>query len=99
MSYVKTNIGKFVPNIREFKDDEIETMTAKEFDELPLSDQISIYNRFPEAYSRLTGKTSDATTAQDATEPTPEDKAKQFAVEFERRVDDAIRRAFHPNEG
>lgn len=96
--YVKSNIDLFTPKYREFEDAEVETMTAKEFDELPLSDQISIYNRFPEAYSRLTGKTSDATTAQDATEPTPEDRAKQFAVEFERRVDDAIRRAFHPNE-
>ena len=99
MSFVRSNIDLFTPKYREFEDAEVETMTAKEFDELPLSDQISIYNRFPEAYSRLTGKTSDATTAQDATEPTPEDRAKQFAVEFERRVDDAIRRAFHPNEG
>ena len=99
MSYVKTNIGKFVPNIREFKDDEIETMTAKEFDKLPLSDQINIYHRFPEAYSRLTGKTVDDTATKDTSEPTPEDRAKAFAVEFERRVDDAIRRAFHPNEG
>ena len=97
--YVKSNIDLFTPKYREFEDAEVETMTAKEFDELPLSDQISIYNRFPEAYSRLTGKTSDATTAQDTPEPTPEDRAKQFAVEFERRVDDAIRRAFHPNEG
>lgn len=99
MSYVKTNIDLFAPKYREFADDEIETMTAKEFDELPLSDQINIYHRFPEAYSRLTGKTVDDTATKDTSEPTPEDRAKAFADAFEKRVDDAIRRAFHPNEG
>ena len=99
MSYVKTNIDLFAPKYREFADDEIETMTAKEFDELPLSDQISIYHRFPEAYARLTGKIVDDTATKDTSEPTPEDRAKAFADAFEKRVDDAIRRAFHPNEG
>ena len=54
-------------------------MTAKEFDELPLSDQICIYHRFPEAYSRLIGKTVDDTATKDTSEPTPEDRAKAFA--------------------
>ena len=99
MSYVRSNIDKFMPSCRGFEDDEVETMTAKEFDELPLSDQICVYNRFPEAYRRLTGKTVDDTATKDTPEPTPEDKAKAFCDAFERRVDDAIRRAFHPNEG
>ena len=29
----------------------------------------------------------------------PDEEAKAFADAFEKRVDDAIRRAFHPNEG
>lgn len=61
MSYVKTNIDLFTPKYREFEDAEVETMTAKEFDELPLSDQISIYNNHRHEYDRLAhGKGTDA---------------------------------------
>ena len=99
MSYVKTNIDLFAPKYREIEDTEIASMTQEQFDELPLCDQIHIFNAHRTEYDRLTGKTSDATTTQDAPEPTPEDRAKAFADAFEKRVDDAIRRAFHPNEG
>ena len=95
MSYVRSNFDVFARNVREFEVSEVETMTEKEFDELPLSDQISIYNRFPDQYNRLTGRNE---TAEPSTEDTRSD-AQRFADEFEKRVDDAIRRAFHLNEG
>ena len=97
MSYVKTTI-QFPDRSHGLTEEEARKLTVEEFDELPLSDQMHLFNNHRSVYDRLTGKTSDATTAQDAPEPTPEDREKQFAVEFERRVDDAIRRAFHPNE-
>ena len=97
MSYVQTTI-QFPDISHGFTEEEARKLTVEEFDELPLSDQMHLFNNHRSVYDRLTGKTSDATTAQDAPEPTPEDREKQFAVEFERRVDDAIRRAFHPNE-
>ncbi len=62
MSHVKTNIDSLLKrNAREYKDSEVETMTEKEFDELPLCDQISIFNRFPDQYNRLTGKSTEDT--------------------------------------
>lgn len=97
--YVKSNIDKYLKYTgHDYSVEEVSALNAEQFDRLALQDQIHIFNVYPAEYSRLTGKTSDATTAQDAPEPTPEDREKQFAVEFERRVDDAIRRAFHPNE-
>ena len=83
MSYLKTNIDAFVPsNTREFEDSEVETMTEKQFDELPLCDQISIYNRFPNAYARLTGKSAED-TAPDISDGGSE--AKVAIDEFESR--------------
>lgn len=62
MSYLRTNFDSLLKsNSREYKDSEVETMTEKQFDELPLCDQISIYNRFPNAYARLTGKSAEDT--------------------------------------
>lgn len=82
MSYVRSNIDKFMPSCRGFEDDEVETMTAKEFDELPLSDQINIYHRFPDQYNRLTGRCIENTTPQTEDRRTEEEK---FADEFEAR--------------
>ncbi len=83
MSYLKTNIDAFAPrNTREFEDSEVETMTEKQFDELPLCDQISIYNRFPDQYNRLTGRCTENTTPQTEDTRTEEEK---FADEFESR--------------
>lgn len=95
MSYLRSNIDIFARNVREFEETEVSEMTAEQFNELPLSDQVSIYNRFPSEYDRLTGR---AETAELIAEDTRSD-AQRFADEFEKRVDDAIRRAFHPNEG
>ena len=80
--YVKSNIDLFTPKYREFEDAEVETMTAKEFDELPLSDQINIYRRFPDQYNRLTGRCIETTTPQ--TEDT-RTEGEKFADEFESR--------------
>ena len=83
MMHIKSNIDKFVQsNCRDFEDSEVETMTEKQFDELPLSDQISIFNRFPDQYNRLTGKCTENTTPQTEDTRTEEEK---FADEFEQR--------------
>lgn len=91
MSHVRTNFDVFVRNIREFDDNELETMTTAEFDALPLADQISIYNGHRGAYNRLAGKTTDDTTTH--TEDSRTDSQK-FCDEFERRLDEALARAF-----
>lgn len=83
MSYLRTNIDTFAPrNTREFEDSEVETMTEKQFDALPLADQISIYNRFPSEYARLTGKKAED-TAPDTSDGRSE--AKEAIDEFEQR--------------
>ena len=83
MMYLKTNFDAIAPrNTREFEDSEVETMTEKEFDELPLCDQISIFNRFPNAYARLTGKSAED-TAPDTSDG--RDKAEEAIDEFEAR--------------
>ena len=83
MMHITSNIDKFVQsNCRDFEDSEVETMTEKQFDELPLSDQISIFNRFPDQYNRLTGKCTEDTTPQTEDTRTEEEK---FADEFEQR--------------
>ena len=95
MSYLRSNIDIFAREVRDYTADEVQKMTTKQFEELPLSDQISIYHNHRAEYDRLTGRDKTA-------EPTAEDTrsdAQRFADEFEKRVDDAIRRAFHPNEG
>ena len=97
--YVRSNIDKYLTYTgHDYTAEEVSALNAEQFDRLALQDQIHIYNVYPAEYSRLTGNTSDATTAHDAPEPTPEAKARQFADEFERVVDNAIHRAFHPNE-
>ena len=93
MSHVRTNFDSLLEsNVREYSADEVAVMTTKQFDELPLCDQISIYNRFPDQYNRLTGINADDTapgTADDRTD------AQRFADEFEQVVDRALQRAFH----
>lgn len=92
MSHVRTNFADiFVRNIREYTADELETMTSEQFDALPIADQISIYNGHRDAYNRLTHKTTDDTTTH--TEDSRTDSQK-FCDEFERRLDEALARAF-----
>lgn len=91
MTHVKSNFDIFVRNIREYTADELETMTTAEFDALPLSDQVSIYNGHRDVYDRLTGKTTDDTTTH--TEDGRSD-SQRFCDEFERRLDEALARAF-----
>ena len=91
MSYVVSNQNIYGAYARDYTDAELETMTAERFDQLPLADQVCIYNNHRDAYDRLTGRTA----------PKAEDKksdAQRFADEFEARVDMALKRAFHPNE-
>lgn len=97
MSYVKTTI-QFPDRSHGLTEEEARKLTVEEFDELPLSDQMHLFNNHRSVYDRLTGKSNDDTALQNAPEPTPEDREKQFADEFERVVDNAIHRAFHPNE-
>lgn len=95
MSFVRSNIDIFAREVRDYTADEVAKMTTRQFEELPLSDQISIYNHFPSEYDRLTGRTKITVPG---TEDTRSD-AERFADEFEERVDNALRRAFHLNEG
>lgn len=87
MSHVRTNFNTFVRNTREFSVVELETMTTAEFDALPIADQIHIYNEYRSEYDRLTGRT--APKAEDE-----KNDASKFADEFERRLDEALARAF-----
>ena len=91
MSYLRTNFDSLLKsNSREYKDSEVETMTEKEFDELPLCDQISIFHNHRAEYDRLTGHTApDAVGKRTVTE--------KAIDEYEKLVDDAITRDFHPN--
>lgn len=82
MSYLKSNIDIFAKEVRAYTADEVAVMTTKQFDELPLCDQISIYNRFPNAYARLTGKSAED-TAPDISDGGSE--AKVAIDEFESR--------------
>lgn len=60
MSYLRTNFDSLLKsNSREYKDSEVETMTEKEFDELPLCDQISIFHNHRAEYDRLTGRITE----------------------------------------
>ena len=91
MSHVKTNIDTFfVSNAREYTTDEVAEMTTEQFDALPLSDQISVYNNHRAEYDRLTGRT--APSAKDS-----RTEAEAFADTFEQRVDDILQKNFHPN--
>lgn len=91
MSHVKSNFNVFAKEVRDFSIDELATMTTEQFDALPLSDQISIYNNHRAEYDRLTGKaTEDATATEDT-----RTKAQRFADTFEQRIDAIITRAFH----
>lgn len=91
MSHVRTNFNIFARNTREYSVAELETMTTAEFDALPLADQISIFNQHRDVYDVLTGKNTDDTTTH--TEDSRTDSQK-FCDEFERRLDEALARAF-----
>lgn len=91
MSYVKSNFNVFVKDVREYDDKEVESMTAEQFNNLPLADQVSIYNRFPDQYDRLTGRA----TEERAPGEDNRSHAERFADTFEQRVDAVITRAFH----
>lgn len=73
----------------------VSAMTVTEFDALPLSDQVGIYNRFPSQYSRLTGR--DIEVGDDiapGSDTGSKSDSERFADEFERRLDEALARAF-----
>ena len=90
MSYIKSNIDVFAKEVRDYTADEVAKMTTKQFDSLPLSDQISIFHNHRDAYNRLTGQTPpDAVDNKTVTE--------KAVDEYEMLVDRAIARAFHPN--
>lgn len=96
MSHVKSNFNVFVKAVREYNDQEVKSMTAEQFDALPLADQVSIYNRFPDQYNRLTGRAAGESA------PGTEDKrsdAERFADTFEQRINDAITRTLHVQNG
>lgn len=90
MSYLKSNIDIFAKEVRAYTADEVAEMTTEQFDKLPLSDQISIFHNHRAEYDRLTGQTPPKTVDN----RTVTEKAID---EYERLVDDAITRAFHPN--
>lgn len=91
MSFVVSNQNLYGAYTRDYTDAELETMTTSQFDQLPLADQVSIYNKHRADYDRLTGRTAPKA------EETKTD-AQRFADEFEQRVDEALRRNFHLNE-
>lgn len=88
MSFVRSNIDLFTGYARDYTVDELKRMTVEQFDALPLSDQVCIYNNHRDAYDRLTGRT--APCAEDS-----RTEAEAFADTFEQRVSDIITRAFH----
>lgn len=73
--------------------DAVEKLTVEEFDNLSLSDQIHVYNQHRDIYDRMTGRTAPKPKAEDK-----KSDAQRFADEFEARVDEALKRNFHPNE-
>lgn len=92
MSHVRSNFDTFfTKEIRDFTEIELDNMDRTQFDALPLSDQISIYNNHRDAYDRLTGRATEDTTAH--TEDSRTD-AQRFADSFEARIDAIITRAF-----
>jgi len=92
MSYVKSNFDVFTQSARDFSIAELESMTVEQFEALPLSDQVAIYNHHPEQYARLTGRAHEDTATANSDNRS---HAEQFADEFERRINDVITRAFH----
>lgn len=93
MSYIRSNFT--VPEIPFSLDtDKVRTLTVEEFDKLTLSDQIHIYNEYPAEYLRLTGRSTRESSSHAEGE---QSDAKRFADEFERRVDEALQRNFHPH--
>ena len=91
MSYVKSNFNVFVKDVREYDDKEVESMTAEQFNDLPLAGQVSIYNHFPDQYDRLTGRAAEECAPGEDNRS----HAERFADTFEQRVDAIITRAFH----
>lgn len=96
MSHVITTI-QFPDKSHGFTVEEAEALTQAEFDALPLCELVNLYNNHRHVYDRLTGHSTDIATSSTTPQDTTPEKA--FAEEFEKIVDDAIRRAFHLNEG
>ena len=91
MSYVVSNLQ--VPEKPFTLDaDAVENLTVEEFDNLSLSDQIHIYNQHRDVYDVLTGRTAPKKAEETKTD------AQRFCDEFEARVDEALKRNFHPDE-
>jgi hypothetical protein len=92
MSYVKSNINVFGGFARDYTVAELETMTAEQFAELPLADQVNVYNNHRDQYDRLVADTAPSSAKDTRTD------AQRFADEFEERIDTILRKNFHPNE-
>ena len=95
MSHVKSNFNVFVKAVREYNDQEVKSMTAEQFDALPLADQVSIYNHFPDQYDRLTGRAAEECAPGEDNRS----HAERFADTFEQRINDAITRTLHVQNG
>lgn len=86
MQYYKSNLV-FPDRSHGFTDAEAEALTQEKFDQLPICDQISLYNNHRGIYDKLTGKqtANDTDTQADA-----KTKAEDFADSFEKLIDDAF---------
>lgn len=91
MSYVQSNQNIYGAYARDYTEEQLETMTTKQFDKLPLADQVNIYNKHRDVYDRLTGRV-EKPKVEDA-----RSDSQKFCDEFEARVFDIIERNFHPN--
>ncbi len=86
MSYVQSNLC-FEPQCRHYTAEEAAQLTEQEFDRLPLSDHIYLYNNHPNEYARLSGRPYEQT---EANTPPVKSKEQLFAEAFEKAVDDAF---------
>lgn len=81
MSYVQTTI-QFPDISHGFTEEEARKLTVEEFDELPLSDQMNLFNNHRSVYDRLTGRiTEDNDTIGNGSKG----EAKEAIDEFEAR--------------
>lgn len=103
MSYVQSNLS-YEPQTHGYTEEEVRAMTESDFYDLPLNDAIYIYNNYRAEYDRLTGKTkptdsiATADTAKQSRATTRATQARDFVAEFEKRLDESLKRVFHPNE-
>ncbi len=71
-----------------FTDAEAQSLTVEQFDKLPLSERMNLYNNHPSEYARLSGEPYEQA---EANTPTPtKTREEMFAEAFEKAVDDAF---------